>query len=108
MESAALAPPGPDAVLVKGGHLEREPVDVLFDGLDLREFAAKRIDTPNTHGTGCTYSAAIATFLAQGLPLPHAVARAKRFVTLAIENACPIGAGHGPLNHYAAAEEIDS
>ncbi len=93
---------GPAAALIKGGHLEGDAVDVLFDGESFDEFRSERIDTPNTHGTGCTYSAAIATFLAQGHTLGAAVAKAKAFVTAGIRHAGGIGAGHGPLNHYAA------
>ena len=97
---------GPKAALVKGGHLEGAAVDVLYDGESFEEFRAERIDTPNTHGTGCTYSAAIATFLAQDYTLAEAVVRAKRFVTVGIRESASIGAGHGPLNHYAAAREL--
>ena len=97
---------GPAAALIKGGHLEAGPIDVLYDGTDFGELHAERIDTPNTHGTGCTYSAAIAAFLAYGHSLPTAVERAKRFVTTGIELASAIGAGHGPLNHHAAAEAL--
>jgi len=97
---------GPTAVLIKGGHLEAGPIDVLYDGTEFNEFHANRVDTPNTHGTGCTYSAAIATFLAHDHSLSQAVERAKRFVTAGIVNASAIGSGHGPLNHYAAAEAL--
>ena len=97
---------GPTAALIKGGHLGAGPIDVLYDGTDFSEFHADRIDTPNTHGTGCTYSAAITTFLAYGHSLPTAVERAKRFVTAGIESAAAIGSGHGPLNHHAAAEAL--
>lgn len=97
---------GPAAVLIKGGHLEAGPIDVLYDGTDFGELHADRIDTPNTHGTGCSYSAAIAAFLAHDHSLPTAVERAKRFVTAGIEHAAAIGAGHGPLNHYAAAATL--
>ena len=97
---------GPAAVLVKGGHLEKDPVDVLYDGESFAEFHAERIHTPNTHGTGCTYSAAIATFLAQGLALAESVDRAKRYVTFGIRRASALGSGHGPLNHFAAAQAL--
>lgn len=94
---------GAEAVLVKGGHLEEaeDAVDILFDGNDYHFFSAKRIKTENTHGTGCTYSAAIATFLAMGKDLPEAVAEAKRFITSAIRHALDIGQGHGPTNPYS-------
>ncbi|MDQ1256468.1 MAG: Bifunctional hydroxymethylpyrimidine kinase/phosphomethylpyrimidine kinase [Candidatus Hydrogenedentes bacterium] len=91
---------GPRYVLMKGGHLAgRDATDYLFDGETFQTFTAPRIDTPNTHGTGCTYSAAIAAYLAQGCPVPEAVAQAKRYLTGAIEHSLPLGHGHGPLNH---------
>lgn len=98
----ALYEMGPDAVLVKGGHLarEEEAVDVLVDGTDVHTFAAPRIDTPHTHGTGCTYASAIAANLAKGHDLQAAVARAKRYVSGAIRHALPLGHGRGPTNHF--------
>ncbi len=94
---------GPRAVLIKGGHGRgREAEDLLFDGSSFRTYSAPRTDTPHTHGTGCTLSAAIATFLARGLELTEAVDRAKRFITEAIRLSLPLGKGHGPTNHYAA------
>jgi hydroxymethylpyrimidine/phosphomethylpyrimidine kinase len=90
-------------VLVKGGHLDGEAVDVLcMREAGFLDFAAERIETPHTHGTGCTYSAAITAELAKGTPLADAVARAKRFVTEAIRSNPGLGAGSGPLNHHAA------
>jgi hydroxymethylpyrimidine/phosphomethylpyrimidine kinase len=93
---------GPAAVLVKGGHLEGEPeaVDVLFDGGEVHTYRSERIDTPHTHGTGCTYASAIAARLAHGDALPEAVRRAKTYVTEAIRHGLPLGAGHGPTNHF--------
>lgn len=88
-------------VLVKGGHLPGEAVDLLFDGSRFQTFSARRIQTRNSHGTGCTYSAALATLLAQGNPVPEAVAKAKDFITRAIALGLDLGAGHGPTNHYA-------
>lgn len=101
MENAArqLLDFGCKAVLIKGGHLEGEPVDVLRSGAGVRTFSGKRIDTPHTHGTGCTYSAAITAGLALGKSLPDAVSDAKSFVQRAIEQAPGLGRGHGPLNH---------
>jgi hydroxymethylpyrimidine/phosphomethylpyrimidine kinase len=103
MERAArmLAKMGARNVLVKGGHLERDAVDVLIleDG-NSRIYAAPRIATQHTHGTGCTYSAAVTAGLAQGLPLPEAVDRAKKFVTEAIRANPGLGGGSGPLNHH--------
>lgn len=93
---------GPAAVLVKGGHLdaEVEAIDVLFDGSDFHVFRSERIDTPHTHGTGCTYAAAIAARLAHGDSVPDAVATANRYVHAAIQAGLPIGKGHGPTDHF--------
>ena len=93
-------------VLIKGGHLSGDATDILLMGDSVHHLTAQRIDTINTHGTGCTLSAAIATFLAQGYPLKRAVERGKRFVSLAIEHAVPIGRGHGPVNHIQAAMQL--
>jgi hydroxymethylpyrimidine/phosphomethylpyrimidine kinase len=89
------------AVLVKGGHLTGAAVDVLYDGAALDAFSGQRFDTPHTHGTGCTYSAAITAGLALGLPLAGAVGRAKRFITEAIRTNPGLGGGCGPVNHHA-------
>ena len=94
---------GARAVLVKGGHLEGDAVDVLCDGAGFREFRAPRIPTRHTHGTGCTYSAAIAAGMARGLALGDAVARAKEFISEAIRTSPGLGAGAGPVNHFAEA-----
>ena len=89
-------------VLVKGGHLEGEAVDVLLTGNgEFREFSAPKIASAHTHGTGCTYSAAITAGLALGKDLVQALADAKTFVTEAIRTAPGIGHGSGPLNHFA-------
>lgn len=89
-------------VLVKGGHLEGpDATDYLFgEGQQVRTFSAPRIDTKNTHGTGCTFSAAIAAYLAKGYDIGDAVERAKHYLTQAIRNSLPLGHGHGPLNHF--------
>lgn len=92
---------GPRFVLVKGGHLEGNAVDVLFDGENFQTFDAPRLSNRNTHGTGCTYSAALATLLSQGLTTPKAVEEAKKFITRAIALGLNLGSGHGPTNHYA-------
>jgi hydroxymethylpyrimidine kinase/phosphomethylpyrimidine kinase/thiamine-phosphate diphosphorylase len=93
-------------VLLKGGHHSGpEAIDILFDGKEVRRYVSRRFDTNNTHGTGCTYASAIAAFLAQGEPLPVAVARAKEFVSEAIRRAVPLGKGHGPVNHFLAAKK---
>ncbi len=94
-------------VLVKGGHLVAgDAVDILFDGSAFHRFTAPRILSKNTHGTGCTYASAIATYLAQGEPLREAIGRAKEFVTAAIRLGQPLGRGHGPVNHLLAALEV--
>ena len=107
MQAAArlLHKAGARNVLIKGGHAGgKESTDLLFDGCTFTRFASARIDSVNTHGTGCTLSSAIATFLAQGNPLPEAVQKAKDFTTEAIRSARPLGRGHGPVNHYSAAQ----
>lgn len=102
MEQAArlIYSMGCKAVLVKGGHSTGDATDILFDGKDFYAFSAPRIDTKNTHGTGCTYSAAIASNLSRGLPLPAAVERAKAYVTTAIAHALELGRGNGPTHHF--------
>ncbi|HOP65018.1 MAG TPA: bifunctional hydroxymethylpyrimidine kinase/phosphomethylpyrimidine kinase [Spirochaetota bacterium] len=88
-------------VIIKGGHLESgDADDILFDGREFRSYKTRRIDTKNTHGTGCTFSSAIAANLAKGLDLDSAVTEAKEYITMAIEHALPIGKGHGPTNHF--------
>jgi hydroxymethylpyrimidine/phosphomethylpyrimidine kinase len=96
---------GPRAVLIKGGHSDApESVDIFFDGAVELRLPAPRIDTNNTHGTGCTLSSAIAAGLAKGLGLVEAIAEAKAYVTLAIAGAdrLTIGSGHGPVDHFHA------
>jgi hydroxymethylpyrimidine/phosphomethylpyrimidine kinase len=103
MRSAArsLHAMGARAVLIKGGHMEAAANDVLFDGTAFHDFPAERIATAHTHGTGCTYSAAITAGLASGLPMTEAVARAKRFIHEAIRSNPGLGHGSGPVNHHA-------
>ena len=91
---------GAKAVVVKGGHLAGPPVDLFYDGQEFHEFSAARIETTNTHGTGCTFASAIAAELAKGMDLLDAVAAAKEYVTEAIRHSFPVGQGHGPLNHF--------
>ncbi len=91
---------GPRYVLVKGGHLKREAMDLLWDGREFTRFSAPRIDSPNTHGTGCAYSAAIAAGLAKGLPLFEAVGSAKAYVSKAIREGFAPGRGMGTLRHF--------
>ena len=89
-------------VLVKGGHLKGDALDLLvMESGEVREFTAPRIETRNTHGTGCTYSAAITAELAKGTALIEAISRAKTFVTDAIRTNPGLGHGSGPLNHFA-------
>jgi hydroxymethylpyrimidine/phosphomethylpyrimidine kinase len=104
MEKAArkIAEFGAKGVLVKGGHLGGEAVDVLYWEGAFQHFSAPRIDTPHTHGTGCTYSAAITASLANGRNLPDAIGIAKRYITLAIQSNPGLGKGIGPVNHFAA------
>ena len=91
---------GAKAVLIKGGHYIGDARDVLYDGKEYSEFVSKRINTKNTHGTGCTLSSAIASYLALGESLAGAVAKAKEYVTSAIENALELGKGCGPTHHF--------
>ena len=91
---------GPRHVLVKGGHLKAAATDILWDGRAVRRFTAPRLDSPHTHGTGCTLSAAIAAGLARGRPLGDAVEEAKRYVTAAIGAGFQAGRGVGALRHF--------
>jgi hydroxymethylpyrimidine/phosphomethylpyrimidine kinase len=103
MKDAArfLADCGARAVLIKGGHSsEPTSTDVLFYDGAFTEFPADRIGTKNTHGTGCTYSAAITGLLASGLELRRAILQAKRFITEAIQTNPGLGKGSGPVNHW--------
>lgn len=95
----ALHERGAKCVLLKGGHITEGAADILFDGEREITLEGRHIDTPHTHGTGCTLSSAIAAGLAQGEPTIEAVRRAKDFIQGAIENALAIGNGRGPLNH---------
>ncbi|NLJ99642.1 MAG: bifunctional hydroxymethylpyrimidine kinase/phosphomethylpyrimidine kinase, partial [Clostridia bacterium] len=92
---------GSEYILVKGGHLSDDAVDILYDGNKFYRFPAVRIQTKNTHGTGCTLSAAIAAFLALGMDVPQAVEKGKKFITTAIRYGLQIGKGHGPTHHFA-------
>jgi hydroxymethylpyrimidine/phosphomethylpyrimidine kinase len=93
------------AVLVKGGHLATASADdVLLEGGQFQTYSAPRVDTQNTHGTGCTLSSAIACYLAKGHPLRDAVGAAKAYLTLALQasDAIDVGGGHGPVHHFHA------
>jgi len=103
-QAKALCARGPKAVLMKGGHLEGEDSpDVLITDTGEHWFESPRIATKNTHGTGCTLSAALAAQIAKGLPLPDAVTAAKAYVATAIAHAdqLSVGTGHGPTHHFA-------
>lgn len=104
MEQAArmIHEMGPRYVVVKGGHLkDKESTDLVFDGESFTYLPADRIDTKHTHGTGCTFSAAIAAGLAKGDKVLDAIKTAKSFITCAIQHALPLGSGIGPTNHSA-------
>jgi hydroxymethylpyrimidine/phosphomethylpyrimidine kinase len=98
---------GPRAVLVKGGHVVEGPeaIDVFYDGRDLHELRAPRVDTRHTHGTGCMLSAAITACLARGAAPLDAVEEAKRFITAAVSAGLALGAGNGPANPLAWLDE---
>ncbi|TMF71199.1 MAG: bifunctional hydroxymethylpyrimidine kinase/phosphomethylpyrimidine kinase [Chloroflexi bacterium] len=93
---------GARSAVVKGGHAEGDVVDVFFDGRQLIELSAERIETPNTHGSGCVFSAAITAGIALGMEPLEAVRRAKTFITQAIASSIEIGHGHGPVNPWFA------
>jgi hydroxymethylpyrimidine/phosphomethylpyrimidine kinase len=93
---------GARAALVKGGHLAGDQaIDLLWDGAEFLRLPARRIETPHTHGSGCTYSAAIVALLARGETLTSAVRQAKDFISRAIASAPGIGHAYGPVNHWA-------
>ena len=102
MEEAArrILALGPRHVLVKGGHLKESATDILWDGRSFTRFAGARLDSVNTHGTGCTFSAAIAAGLARGAALEAAVREAKAYVTAAIREGFRVGRGVGALRHF--------
>jgi hydroxymethylpyrimidine/phosphomethylpyrimidine kinase len=87
-------------VLIKGGHGKGDAKDYLLTDGKIHSFTAPRVQTRNTHGTGCTLSSAIATLLAGGQSLPDAVSGAKQYVTGALQHTFPVGHGHGPVNHF--------
>jgi len=102
MEEAAkkLYALGPDYVLVKGGHLEGDTVtDILYDGTDYKYYSSTRLPVKNTHGSGCTYAAAITAMLAREFPVPEAVEEARAYLLEALEYGLEIGKGSGPLHH---------
>lgn len=87
-------------VLVKGGHLTGDAVDYLCTPEGVHKLACKRVDSPNTHGTGCTLSSAITANLAHGMDMLSAVTKAKNYITEAIEKSFTVGKGHSPVNHF--------
>ncbi len=97
---------GAEYVLVKGGHTDDSKArDVLYDGSRFINFTARRIDTKDTHGTGCTLSSAISTNLALGYDVEDAIKRSKDFITEAIKSGCKVGQGYNPVNHLVKFEE---
>jgi len=91
---------GAKTVIIKGGHLKGSAMDLFFDGKTFTELNAPRIRTNNTHGTGCTLSAAIAANLAKGQKIETAVTNAKGYITEALRHSYRIGAGHSPVHHF--------
>ncbi len=92
---------GPEWVLIKGGHFKDDyAVDYLYDGDKIYKIKSERVDTENTHGSGCTYASAIAGYLAKGFDVLTAVRKAKRFIYGAIKNSLSIGKRKGPVNHF--------
>lgn len=93
---------GAKAVVVKGGHLEGQAIDILATATSVREFTAPRVETRHTHGTGCTFSAALTANLAKGISLADAVEAAKSYTGQAIQAGIPLGQGIGPTHHFHA------
>jgi len=91
---------GAKSVVIKGGHRRGPAADLFYDGKKFRSFSAARVRTANTHGTGCTFSAAIAANLAKGEKLESAVAHAKSYITQAIRKGFAVGAGYSPVHHF--------
>lgn len=104
MEDAAraIATLGPRYVVVKGGHRDDDPIDIVFDGSTIHWLVSPRVATTNTHGTGCTFSAAIAAGLATGHEPLAAISRAKAYLYQALKESYAVGGGHSPVNHFHA------
>lgn len=98
--AAVIKEMGAQYIVVKGGHLPGCACDLLYDGDKFSSFANERIDSVHTHGTGCTFSSAIAAGLAKGLRVEAAVAEAKRYITMAITHGFALGKGIGPTHHF--------
>ncbi len=95
----AIRSKGPGSVVIKGGHYGADAVDYFYDGETITPIPGRRIETTSTHGTGCTFSSALAALMARGLPALDAAKGAKRFIEKAIETAPSVGKGFGPVNH---------
>jgi len=95
---------GPRSVIIKGGHIDDpdHSTDLLYDGSEFHLLTGPRIRTRNTHGSGCTFAAAIAAYLARGLPIVSAAFKAREYVQRAIQYSYPLGKGNGPLGHFGA------
>lgn len=91
---------GAEWIIIKGGHLEGAPVDRVYSRHESFELPGTRVETKNTHGSGCTYSSAIVAFLARGYTPPEAIREAKAYIHSGIEQSLDIGSGHGPLHHF--------
>lgn len=91
---------GAETVLLKGGHLDGDPNDLFYDGEKFHWFPGKRIETKNTHGTGCTLASAVTANIAKGHTLIESVQLAKQYITMAITHSLAIGNGHGPVHHF--------
>jgi hydroxymethylpyrimidine/phosphomethylpyrimidine kinase len=96
----AISKMGPRYVVVKGGHLDDSPLDLLYDGENFREYGDVRYENPHTHGTGCTFASAIAAGLAWGDSVEDAVGRARSYISGAIREGLAIGKGRGPVHHF--------
>jgi hydroxymethylpyrimidine/phosphomethylpyrimidine kinase len=104
----SLAAMGAHIVVIKGGHRPGMPIDLVYDGSSFGELSSERIETENTHGTGCTFSAAITANLALGFGPLESIARAKLYLTEALRTSYRIGGGHSPVNHLFALEPAGS
>lgn len=91
---------GPKFVVIKGGHRTGDAIDLLFDGQAFQEFRAERVETPHTHGTGCTFAAGLAACLAKGMTVAEAVTAVKAYITEALKQAYPVGGGRSPVHHF--------
>lgn len=92
---------GAESVIIKGGHLSGDATDYLYDGINISTLTAARIDTDQTHGTGCTFSAVLTAELAKGWTVEEAFKTSKAYITDAIRNSPGIGKGSGPVNHFS-------